>query len=413
MKNPDDELKLVIVRDMWLTGFDVPCLNTMYVDKPMQGHSLMQAIARVNRVFKDKPGGLIVDYIGLADNLKQALAPYSPADRKTAGLDTQAALAVLQEKVEVLRGILHGYDYGGFFHPGQGVNRMTVIVGALNHLLGREDEDQRTFLQVTDEAARAFSLCAATEAAEAYDLEVGFFKAIKAGIVKMTPQPKPKTKSGVTVDAAVAQLVSKSIVSDTVVDVLKELGLDRADISILSDEFLEEVRRIEQKNIAVELLKRLINGKIRSMTQRTVRSKEFSAMLISVIQRYQSRTIDTAQVILELIELAKAMNKAQAEGQALGLSSAELAFYEALGVNDSAVKVLGDNVLKQIARDLTESIRKNATIDWNKRDAVRAKMRVMIRRLLRKYDYPPDKQESAVETIIEQAEKLCGDGMQG
>ena len=406
MKNPDDPMQIVIVRDMWLTGFDVPCLNTMYVDKPMQGHSLMQAIARVNRVFKDKPGGLIVDYIGLADNLKQALAQYSPGDRQTAGLDTGLALATLQEKVEVLRGILHGYDYQPFFIPAT-PNRMSILLGALNHVLGQSETDRNDFLQTVDEAARLFSLCAANAAAEAFNLEVGFFKAIKAGIVKMAPPP-PRPKNGLTVDAAVAQLVSKSIVSDSVVDVMKELGVDRADISILSDEFLEEVRRIEHKNIAVELLKRLINGKIKAMTQRTVRSREFSTMLLSAIQRYQAHTIDTAQVILELIELAKAMNKAQAEGQALGLSTAELAFYEALGVNDSAVKVLGDEILKKIARELTESIRRNATVDWNKRSAVQAKMRVMIRRLLRKYNYPPDKQESAVETIIEQAEKLCG-----
>lgn len=409
IKKPDDPLQIVIVRDMWLTGFDAPCLNTMYVDKPMQGHNLMQAIARVNRVFKDKPGGLIVDYIGIADKLKEALAQYTEGDRKTAGLDMDAALAVLQEKVEVLRGILHGYDYRAFFDPAKAINRMTVIVGALNHVLGQEDADKKTFLQTTDEAARAFSLCAATPKAEPYNVEVGFFKAVKAGMVKLVPPTVIKTKDGITVDAAVAQLVSRSIVSDTVVDVMKELGVDRPDISILSDDFLDEVRKLEQKNIAVELLKRLINGNVKAMTQRTVKSKEFSAMLLGVIQRYQNRTIDTARVILELIELAKAMNKAQAEGEALGLSPAELAFYEALGTNDAAVMVLGDDVLKQIARELTESIRKNATVDWSKRSAVQAKMRVMIRRLLRKYHYPPDKEAAAVKTIIEQAELLCGD----
>ena len=407
IKKPDDPLQIVIVRDMWLTGFDVPCLNTMYVDKPMQGHNLMQAIARVNRVFKDKPGGLIVDYIGIAESLKDALAKYTSDDRKTAGLDTLEAFKVLKEKVEILRDQMHGYDYQSFFDPALSTSRMKIILGALNHVLEKPEGDQKTFLQTTDDAARAYSLCAATTMAEVYNVEVGFFKAVKAGIIKMVPLP-PK-KNGLTVDEAVAQLVSKSIVSDTVVDVMKELGVNRPDISILSDEFLEEIRKIEQKNIAVELLKRLISGKIKMMKQRTVKSREFSEMLLGVIQRYQARSIDTAQIILELIDLAKAMNKAQADGEKLGLSSEELAFYEALGVNDSAVQVLGDATLKTIAKELTDTIRRNATIDWNKREAVRAKMRVTIKRLLRKYGYPPDKQEKAVETIIQQAESICVD----
>lgn len=409
MKDVGDPLQIVIVRDMWLTGFDVPSMNTMYIDKPMKGHSLMQAIARVNRVFRDKPGGLVVDYIGIAEFLKEALARYTESDRRTTGIDTAEAVAILLEKYEIVRDILHDFDYSPFL-TGKPSEKMQNLAAAVDYVLSLGEERKKSFLQHVTELAQAYSLCSTTPEAEEINVEIGFFKAIKAGISKLISIEKPK-KTQDQLDAAVNQLVSKSIISEEVVDILGTLGIDRPDISILSDEFLAEVKGLKQKNIAVELLKRLLSGKVKALARRNlIKSLKFSEMLENAIQKYQNRAIETTQVILELIELAKAMNKAHQEGQDLGLSEDEIAFYDALGVNDTAVKIMGDEVLKQIARELTKAIKNNLSIDWEKRESVRAQMRVTIKRLLKKYKYPPDKQAQAVETVIRQAELMCAAG---
>lgn len=406
MKDNNDPLQIVIVRDMWLTGFDVPAMNTMYIDKPMKGHNLMQAIARVNRVFRDKPGGLVVDYIGIAEFLKEALAQYTDSDRRTTGIDTAEAIAIMLEKYEVVKDILNDFDYQPFL-TGKPTEKMATLAAAVDYILSLEEERKKSFLHHVTELAQAYSLCSTTPEAEAINVEIGFFKSIKAGINKLISIDKPK-KTQDQLDAAVNQLVSKSIISEEVVDILGSLGMDRPDISILSDEFLEEVKGLKQKNIAVELLKRLLNGKIRSIARRNlIKSQKFSEMLENAIKKYQNRAIETTQVILELIELAKAMNKAHKEGQNLGLTEDEIAFYDALGVNDAAVKIMGDEVLKQIARELTKAIKSNLSIDWEKRESVRAQLRVTIKRLLKKYKYPPDKQAQAVETVIKQAELMC------
>lgn len=406
MRDPGDELKIVIVRDMWLTGFDVPCMHTIYIDKPMQGHNLMQAIARVNRVFRDKPGGLVVDYIGIADSLKRALNHYSASDRKITGIDTQMAVDIMHEKYDLILDLLHGHDYRKFLH-GSASERMQAIVETVDYVLGLGEEKKRQFLQWVTELSKAYALCATTPEAERLSVEVGFFKSVKAGIVKMIPATGNK-RTASQLDAEIKQLISKSVISEGVVDILDAMGIEKPNIAILSDEFLEEVRGLKHKNLAVELLNRLIKGKVKSMSRRNlVQSRKFSEMLEEAIIRYRNKAIESTQVIFELIELAKEMNRAHQRGEAEGLSEEELAFYDALANNRSAKEILGDQVLKQIARDLTDAIKKNMTIDWNLRESVRAKMRVMVKKLLRKYGYPPDQQKKAVETVMEQAELMC------
>jgi type I restriction enzyme R subunit len=404
-KKTSDEMKLVIVRDMWLTGFDAPCLHTLYVDKPMKGHGLMQAIARVNRVFKDKPGGLIVDYLGIADQLKEALKDYTESDRGETGIPTETALAILQEKYEVVGAIYHGFDYSPFF-TGSPSERLAVIPAAMDFVLGLE-EDKSRYVKAVSELSKAFALVSSMDEAIAIRDEVGFFQAIKVAIGKHTTRDN---KSAEDLNTAVRQIVSKAVASDEVIDIFAAAGLKNPDISILSDEFLEEVRGLPQKNLALEVLRKLLNDEIKMRSRKNlVQSRTFSEMLENTIKRYQNRSIEAAQVIAELIELAREIRQAQSRGEDLGLTDDEVAFYDALEVNDSAVLELGDATLKAIARDLVQAIRNNVTIDWTMKEGVRAKLRVTVKRLLKKYGYPPDKQEKATVTVLQQAELLCKD----
>jgi type I restriction enzyme R subunit len=398
-----DPFRMVIVRDMWLTGFDCPSLATMYVDKPMRGHGLMQAIARVNRVFKDKPGGLVVDYLGLADELKQALAVYTEAGGKgKPELDQAEAVALMIEKYEVCRGLFHGFDWSAWA-TGSASRRLALLPGAQEHVLALEDGKDRLVKAVT-ELSRAFALAVPHERAIAIRDDVGFFQAVRAVLAKRAPG---ESRTDEELDHAIRQILSRALVSDEVIDIFAAAGLKRPDISILSDEFLADVRGMPQRNLAVDLLQKLLRGAIRSRSRRNViQSRSFAQMLEQVLRRYQNRAIETAQVIEELIQLAKDMRAAEARGEALGLSDDELAFYDALETNDSAVQVLGDDTLRTIARELVAMMRNNVKVDWAIRESVRAQLRVYVKRILRKHGYPPDKQARATETVLEQAELL-------
>ncbi|WP_373530934.1 type I restriction endonuclease subunit R [Vampirovibrio sp.] len=402
LKDPKDPLKLVIVRDMWLTGFDAPCLHTMYVDKPMKGHNLMQAIARVNRVFKDKQGGLVVDYIGIADLLKKALMEYTEGDRKEAGIPIEEAIAIMLEKLALANDLLHGYDYSKGIN-GTPSERLTTIAEIMEHILGL-DKGKERFMQMVLELSHAFALASTTnEAIEVRD-EVGFLQTIRAAFAKSS------AGSGKTVDqldTALQQIVSKAVSSTEIVDIFSAAGLKVPDISILSDEFLAEVQGMEKKNLALELLRKLLTDAIKTRSKKNVvQARKFSEMLENAIKRYYAKQVETAQIINELVEMAKDFQEAGRRGEELGLQEDEAAFYEALEVNDSAVFELGDDVLKTIAKELVATVKKNTSIDWTKKESVRAKLRVMVRRILRKYQYPPDKQESAIKTVMEQAEAL-------
>lgn len=409
LRDPNDPLKLVIVRDMWLTGFDAPCLHTMYIDKPMKGHNLMQAIARVNRVFGSKPGGLVVDYLGIAEDLKNALRDYTEGDRGETGIPIEEAVALMQEKYEIVQAMFHGYDYSRFF-TGTPPERLTILCEATDWILRPEfkaDNGVQRYIQAVTELSKAYALCATEE--EAIDIreEVGFFQAIKATLSKHTVEGG---KSKAELDAAVRQIVTRAVASDQVIDIFATAGLSKPEISILSDQFLAEVRDLPQKNLALEVLRKLLNDEIRTRSRRNlVQSRHFSEMLENTIKRYQNRSIESAQVIQELIKLAEEMREANRRGEDLGLSEDELAFYDALEVNESAVQVLGDETLRTIARELVEAVRRNVSIDWTGRETVRAKLRAIVKRLLRKYGYPPDKQEKATQTVIQQAETLCRD----
>jgi type I restriction enzyme, R subunit len=406
MKDVNDPLQIVIVRDMWLTGFDVPSMHTLYVDKPMKGHNLMQAIARVNRVFRDKPGGLVVDYIGIADMLKSALQQYTENDRKTAGIDTDQAVDFMLEKLQLIREMLHGHDYSKF-RSDKASERMKAIVETVDYVLGLGDQGKRNFLNYVTELAKAYALCSTTEAAEEVNLEIGFFKAVKSGIVKIATTENKK-KSASELDAQLNQLISKSIISDEVVDILEAVGLQKPNIAILSDEFLEHVRGLKQKNLAVELLRRLLQGKVKSISRLNyVQSRKFSEMLDEAVRKYNNRTIETTQVIEELIQMAKEMNEAVKRGENLGLIREEVAFYDALASNESARELMGDVVLKQIAHELTQAIKNNIRVDWTLRESVRAQMRITVKRLLKKYGYPPDLEKMAIDTVLKQAELMC------
>ena len=405
-KDPNDPLKLVIVRDMWLTGFDAPCLHTMYVDKPMQRHGLMQAIARVNRVFKDKPGGLVVDYLGLADQLKKALTDYTESGGKGKPVfDQEEAVAKMLEYHEVCSGMFHGFDYSRF-KTGSPRERTAIVPPAVEHVLQEKDGKERLMKSVS-QLSKAFALSVPHEKAIAIRDDVGFFQTVRAALAKTTPADgRPQEE----LDAAVRQIVSRAVASEQVIDIFSAAGLKTPDISILSDEFLAEVKGLPQRNLAFEVLKKLLSDEIKVRANKSlVRSRLFSQMLEETIHKYQNRSIETAQVIQELIDLARDMRKANKRGEELGFTDEELAFYDALEVNDSAVKILGDETLKTIARELVETVRKNTTIDWTMREAVRAKLRTMVKRILRKYGYPPDKQEKATQTVLEQAELLCKD----
>ena len=402
-RNAKDGLKLVLVRDMWLTGFDAPCMHTMYIDKPMRGHGLMQAIARVNRVFKDKPGGLVVDYLGLAPELKAALATYteSGGTGKTA-IDQQEAVAVMLEKYEVCTGIMHGFDWS-LWTTGKPQERLSLLPAALEHVLAQEDGKNR-WLAAVQTLSQAFALAVPHEQALAIRDDVAFFQDVRASLAKRAPG---ESRSEEELDHAVRQIVSRAVASEGVVDIFAAAGLKKPDISILSEEFLAEVQGLPQRNLAVELLQKLLKGEIRTRSRKNVvQARSFSEMLEQALRRYQNRAIEAAQVIEELIELAKQMREAQARGEALNLTEDEVAFYDALETNDSAVKVLGDDTLRDIARELVKTVRANVTIDWTVRENVRAQLRVLVKRILRKYGYPPDKQEKATQTVLEQAALL-------
>jgi len=403
-KDPKDPFRVAIVRDMWLTGFDAPCLHTMYVDKPMRGHGLMQAIARVNRVFKDKPGGLVVDYLGLADQLKYALANYTESGGKgQTAIDQEEAVAVMLERYEVCCGIFHGFDWSAW-KTGGPQERLSVLPAAQEHVLSQDDGKNRLVTAV-GELSKAFALAVPHEKALEIRDDVAFFQAVRSVLTKSTGDGR---RSPEEIELAIRQIVSKAVSSDEVIDIFAAAGLKKPDISILSDEFLAEVRGMPQRNLAVEMLRKLLEGEIKARGRKNVvQARSFAELLENAIKKYQNRAIETAQVIEELIALAKDLREANQRGEKLGLTDDEVAFYDALEVNDSAVAVLGDETLRLIAQELVKAVRNSITIDWTVRENVRAQMRVIIKRILRKYGYPPDKQAHATELVLEQAEVLC------
>jgi type I restriction enzyme R subunit len=427
MKNPDDELKLVIVRDMWLTGFDAPCLNTMYVDKPMRGHNLMQAIARVNRVFKDKPGGLVVDYLGIGMDLKKALSFYSEAGGKGDPAENiSKAVEVFMDKMEVVQQMFNEstgnyqeliaaepeayyansfkFNYRRFFTV-DSKEKLSIILQAEEHILGLEEGKDR-FIREVSLLSQALSLCITKDEVQQYLPDVAFFQAVKARLVKF--EGTGAGKSDIEVETAIKQIVDQALSSDKVIDIFEAAGVDKPEISILSDEFLMEVKGMNHQNLALELLKKILNDEIKSRTKTNlVKSKKFLEMLESAIKRYQNNLLTTSEIIQELINIAKEIKEADKEGERLGLTKDEVAFYNALEVNDSAVQVLGDDQLKEIAREITDKVRANATIDWTIRESARAKLMVIVKRTLTKWGYPPDKQAKAIETVLKQAELMA------
>lgn len=431
MKDPADELKLVIVRDMWLTGFDAPCLNTMYVDKPMRGHNLMQAIARVNRVFKDKPGGLIVDYLGIGTDLKKALSFYGEAGGKGDPAENiEKAFEIFKEKLEVVQQMFNedsitrndilveepeAYYEGSFkfnyrrFFVVDAQEKLSIILQAEEHILGLQDGKER-FIREVSLLSQALSLCITKEEVQPHLPEVAFFQAMKARLSKFDA-PIGGGKSDVEIETAIKQIVDEALSSDKVIDIFDAAGIDKPEISgleILSDEFLLEVQGMQHKNLAIELLKKILNNelKVRAKTN-LVKSKKLLELLEGAIKRYQNNLLTTAEIIHELINIAKQIKEADKEGEKLGLNNDEVAFYNALEINDSAVQVLGDDTLKEIAREIADKVRANATIDWTIRESARAKLMVLVRRTLNKYGYPPDKQQKAIDTVLKQAELLA------
>ena len=405
-KDPRDPLKIVVVRDMWLTGFDVPPMHTMYVDKPMRSHGLMQAIARVNRVFKDKPGGLIVDYLGLADQLRTALADYtaSGGEGKTA-LDIDDAVAFMMREYEVCLGLFHGFHWSKWT-TGSPAEKLGLLPLAQEHILKQQDGKDR-ILKVVSSLSKAFALAVPHEKAIAIRDDVGFFQAVRSAIAKTSVEGGRYTDD---MEHAIRQIISRAVASDQVIDIFAAAGLKKPDISILSDEFLAEVKDMPQRNLAIELLRKLLNDEIKSRSRRNlVQSRSFAEMLEQTVRAYQNRALETAQVIEALIDLAKSVREADKRGEELNLTEDEIAFYDALEVNDSAVKVLGDENLKIIARELVVTVRNNVTIDWTVKENVRAKLRVMVKRILRRHGYPPDMQEKATQTVLEQAELIAKD----
>lgn len=415
-KDPQDSLKLVIVRDMWLTGFDAPSMHTMYIDKPMKGHGLMQAIARVNRVFRDKPAGLVVDYIGIAQNLKTALGQYSSADQEQTGIDEAEAVAVMLENLGIVRAIFHGFDYAHGLN-GTPQQRLAVMAEAIEWIL--DQQHKAAEMEKTDEAkkqahrrfqdavlalSKAFALAAASDEARNIRDEVGFFQTIRAALVKSS---QGSGKSTAEKQMAVQQIIDRSVVSTEIVDILAAAGLKTPDISILSDAFLAEVQQMEKKNLALEALKKLLNDEIRSRTRsNVVETRRFSERLEAAVARYHTNAISTAEVLQQLIELARDIRDARKRGQDEGLSEDEIAFYDALAENSSAVDVMGNDALKLIAHELMVGLKSNISVDWSHRESARARMRVLVKRILRKHGYPPDLQDSAVQTVLQQAEVL-------
>jgi type I restriction enzyme R subunit len=406
-KDAKDPFKIVIVRDMWLTGFDAPCLHKMYADKPMQGHGLMQAIARVNRVFRDKPGGLVVDYLGLADQLKKALITYTESGGQgNPTFDTAQAIAVMLEKHGIACDLMHGFSWDKWT-TGKPTERLALIPAGQEHILEQEDGKKR-WVQVVTELSRAFALCAASDEATAIRDDVSFFQALQAALNKQSSQNR---KTPEQIDAAIRQLVSKAITTEgQVIDVFTAAGLPKPDISILSDQFLAEVRGLKHKNVAAELLEKLLKDELKVHSKRNlVQSQVFSEKLKKTLNAYHNRAISTMQVIEELIKLAKDLDAATKRGEDMGLTDDEIAFYDALAANDSAKQAMGDAKLKVIAAELITKVKKSVTIDWTLRESARAKIKVMVKRILNFHGYPPDLQEEAVKTVLSQAELLCAE----
>ena len=427
IKDPADSLRLVIVRDMWLTGFDAPCLHTLYIDKPMRGHNLMQAIARVNRVFKDKPGGLIVDYLGIATDLKKALSFYSDAGGKgEPTLDLEKAITLMNEKFEVVQQFFNEvaktqkdivaeepeayyansfrFNYKRFFNV-EAKEKISIILQSEEHILGLEDGKTRFIREVTL-LSQAFALSIPHPRAMEIKDDIAFFQAVKAPLVKF--EGTGTGKSDIEIETAIKQIVDEALSSDKVLDIFEAAGMVKPDISILSDEFLLEVKGMKHQNLALELLKKLLNDEIKTRSKTNlVKSKKLLEMLEGAIKRYQNNLLTTAEIIQELINIAKEIKEADKEGERLGLTKDEVAFYNALEVNDSAVMVLGDNQLKEIAREITDKVRANATIDWTIRESARARLMVIVKRTLTKWGYPPDKQAKAIETVLKQAELMA------
>ena len=406
MKDNNDELKIVIVRDMWLTGFDVPSMHTMYIDKPMHGHNLMQAIARVNRVFKEKSGGVVVDYIGILESLKSALKQYTDSDKGTTGINTDVAINVMLEKLEILQDMFHKFDYSAYMGTSQ-VQRIRAITGGMDFVLGLDEEDQKEFKKIAVELSKAHSLCAATETGKSKALEVSYFKAVKASLVKLGEKDGPKLSKR-EIDARINQMLERSIISEEVIDVFDAMGIKRPEVSILSDEFLEEVREIKHKNLAVEMLKKLLEGNIKAVERTNlVKSEMFSEKLKKSLNKYRNQAITNAEVIEELIRLAHELKHMKDQQKNSGLSDDEIAFYDALTADDIVKEFMEDETLKKIAKELTRAIQKNITIDWSVRRSAQAGMRKIIKRLLKYYDYPPEHAKKALETVMRQAEKMC------
>lgn len=405
-KDINDPLKLVIVRDMWLTGFDAPCCNTMYIDKPMKGHNLMQAIARVNRVFKNKPGGLVVDYIGIANELKLALKTYTDSNgRGEPALQASEAFAILLEKIDALRGMFaktpqgDGIDISAFEHEAH-----KVLVPAANYVLGLDDGKKR-FLDLVLAASKAYSLCSTLDEAKELRKEIAFYAAIKAAIAKFTSVDRKRTIE--EKNSALKQILDNAVIAEGVADVFALCGLDKPNIGLLSDEFLEDVRQMPHRNLAIELLEKLLKDDIKAKTRNNVvQEKKFSDRLIETLRKYNNRAIETAQVVEELIQMAKDFQEEMMREAELGLNPDEIAFYDALADNESAVRKLGDEILKKIAVEITDKLRRSTTVDWQVRDSVRAKLKILVRRTLQRWKYPPDKAAEAVELILKQAETL-------
>ncbi len=405
-RSPEDSLKIVLVRDMWLTGFDAPSLHTMYLDKPMRGHGLMQAIARVNRVFKNKPGGIVVDYLGIAYELKRALITYAENGGKgKTAIDQDEAVALMVEKYEACRDMFHGFDWSAWT-AGTPQDRLALLPSAQEHILSQKDGKNRC-TKLVHELSQAFALAVPHEKALHIRDDMGFFQTVLAHLTKRAAGEPQLEKD---LDLAVRQIVSRAVASGGVMDIFAAAGLEKPDISVLSDKFLDEVRGMPQRNLAADLLQKLLRGEIVSRRRKNmVQARSFADMLEQTIRRYQNRTIEATQVIEELIRLARAMREAKIRGEGLGLSEEELAFYDALETNDSAVRIMGDETLRAIARELVDTVRNNVTIDWAIRENARAHLRVLVRRVLRKHGYPPDKQKKAVRTVLEQAEVLSGE----
>jgi type I restriction enzyme, R subunit len=406
-KDPADSLKIVLVRDMWLTGFDAPCLATMYVDKPMKGANLAQAIARVNRVFKDKPGGLVVDYIGIAPQLKEALSTYTASKGKGAPtIDTSEALRILKEKLQVARDLLHPIDWSGFKDP---KTAMALLPNCLDHIL-ELPEGKKRYCDTVLAMTKAFALCGTLDEAMELNAEVTFLQAIRAPLVKGDGDGGGDGRAPKNVDFELRQLMSDALVADGITDVFKVAGLEKPDLSILSDQFLAEVSKIPQKNLAVELLQRLLREEVQTRFKtNVVKQKRFSELLQASLNKYANRSIEAAQVIEELIAMAKQFRDEAEKVAAMGLSVAEVAFYDALANNQSAHDLMGDEVLMKMARELAEKLRGNLSIDWQYKENVRARLRTMIKALLKRYKYPPDQEAAAIDLVLTQAETIGED----